>query len=262
MHPLTLIYFFQFNFFAGIPLHISLLSEMKGMKEDFRKMKDSLIAEFKRELDERSFGGIEFLNMKTLMDKMDGIEQTLEKKIEKCLFSEHNFVRTSIEDNANAEPVAVASEATTVLFCHNKNTAFNIYFNIGGTTCKLPNGYIFPSMGLHSLIISWYCGDLSKRISPFMLVPWKDCVNDAQKCLISTMKGMMEIVVKATRQKGVWKSDNYYMGSVERCTALFEEVDEMLRYPGVNHVRRHEESSYLTVMDLYNKKYQKNCKQN
>ncbi len=47
------------------------------------------------------------------------------------------------------------------------------------------------------------------------------------------------------------------MGSVERCTALFEEVEELLRYPGVTHFQRHEESSYLTVMDLYNKKYQK-----
>mgnify|MGYP006969290910 CR=1 FL=1 len=238
------------QFVAGIPPHISLLSEMKGMKEDFKKMKESLMADFKRELDEQSIGGAEFLNMKTLMDKMDGIEQTLQQKLEKRLFSEHDFVSTAVEEEMNAEPIAVASEATTVLFRHNKNTAFNLYFNIGGTTRKLPKGYIFPSMGLHSLIISWYCGDLSKRISPFMLVPWKDCVNDAQKCLISTMKGMMEIVVKATRQKGVWKSDNYYMGSVERCTDLFEEVEELLRYPGVTHVQPHEESSYLTVMDL------------
>ncbi len=37
-------------------------------------MKVLQIAEFKRELDKHSFGGVEFLNMKTLMDKMDSIE--------------------------------------------------------------------------------------------------------------------------------------------------------------------------------------------
>ncbi len=78
------------SFVAGIPPHISLLSEMKGMKEDFKKMKESLMANFKKELNEQSIGGAEFLNMKTLMDKIDGIEQTLQKKLEKRLFSEHD----------------------------------------------------------------------------------------------------------------------------------------------------------------------------
>lgn len=85
------------QFVAGIPPQIFLLSEMKGMKEDFKKVKESLVANFKLGLDEQSIGGAESLNMKTLMDKMDGFKQTLQKKLEKQLFSEDDFV--SIKGN-------------------------------------------------------------------------------------------------------------------------------------------------------------------
>ncbi len=78
-----------------------------------------------------------------------------------------------------------------------------------------------------------------------------------QKCLISKMKGMMELVAKAGKQKGIWKSDTYYLGSVKRCNVWFEHVELLFHYPGVTHIRLHEECSYLTIMDLYNKKYVK-----
>ena len=67
----------------------------------------------------------------------------------------------------------------------------------------------------------------------------------------------MEIVEKSARLKKVWKFDNYYLGNVERCNALFEEVEVLLQYPGVTHVWHQEESSNLTVMGLYIKKYKK-----
>ncbi len=67
----------------------------------------------------------------------------------------------------------------------------------------------------------------------------------------------MEIVKKGAQLKKVWKFDNYYLGNMEQCNTLFEEVEVLLRYPGVPHVWHQEESSYLTVMDLYNKKYKK-----
>ncbi len=60
-------------FMAGIPPHVLLLSEMQSMKDEFRKMVERLLADFKKILDERNFGGIEFLNMITLMETIDVI---------------------------------------------------------------------------------------------------------------------------------------------------------------------------------------------
>eukprot|EP00569_Conticribra_weissflogii_P015702 CAMPEP_0171393228 /NCGR_PEP_ID=MMETSP0880-20121228/2525_1 /TAXON_ID=67004 /ORGANISM="Thalassiosira weissflogii, Strain CCMP1336" /LENGTH=178 /DNA_ID=CAMNT_0011906337 /DNA_START=1670 /DNA_END=2206 /DNA_ORIENTATION=+ len=171
------------------------------MKEEFHKTKLTLIAELKRELDERSIGGAGFFNMKPLVEKLDDIE--------------------------------------------------------GGTTRKLPKEYVFPSMGLYSLVVFWFCGDLSKRISPFMLIPRKDCENDMQKCLVSKTKSTMDLVEVVAKRKGMWKSNNYYLGNVSRCKQLFEGVELMFCYPGISHVRHHEECSYLTILELYNKKYTK-----
>ncbi len=41
------------------------------MKEGFHKMRESLLAEFKKELDERNAGYPGFMNMKMLMEKID-----------------------------------------------------------------------------------------------------------------------------------------------------------------------------------------------
>jgi len=116
---------------------------------------------------------------------------------------------------------------------------------------------VFPSMGLYSLVVFWFCGDLSKRISPFMLIPRKDCENDMQKCLVSKTKSTMDLVEVVAKRKGMWKSNNYYLGNVSRCKQLFEGVELMFCYPGISHVRHHEECSYLTILELYNKKYTK-----
>ncbi len=90
------------------------------MKVDIKKTKESLIASFKRELDKQSIGEAEFLNMKPLIDKIDGIEQILQKKLEKRLFSEHDFVSNAVEEEMNAEPTAVASEVKLYFFVTTK----------------------------------------------------------------------------------------------------------------------------------------------
>lgn len=117
------------------------------------------------------------------------------------MFTEPEYLQTEAWPDASIQPTVVASESTTLLYHHGKNTAFNLFFNIGGTNRKLPKGYVFPSMGLHSLIVCWYCGDHLKRISPFTLIPWRDCENDVQKRLISKMKGMTELIAKAGKKK-------------------------------------------------------------
>ena len=176
---------------------------MQGMKQEFHNTKLILIAEFKRELDERSIGGAGFLNMKTIVEKLDDIEGKVLQKIDSRIMMETDFVSTSAVGNVTvpSPPTAVANESTTIFYCHNATTAFNLYFNLSETTWKLAKGYVFPSMGLYSLVVFWFCGDLSKRISPFMLIPRKDCENDAQKCLVSKMKSTMELVERGVEKQ-------------------------------------------------------------
>ncbi len=189
---------------------------MEVVKEDSRKMKDSLMDSFQKEINEQIIGGSVFLNMKTLMNKKDGIGSTLVKKLEKHLFSEHEFMSTSVEDGICAEPTAVASQTTTVLFCHNKNTAFNLNFNIGCTNCKLLKGNIFLSTPLYSLIISGICGDLSKQISWFMLISHEDCENGQWK--LWKMEYGNLIIIKWA----IWRDATCCLGRLKCCNATLE----------------------------------------
>ncbi len=64
------------------------------------------------------------------------------------------------------------------------------------------------------------------------------------------MKGMMELIVKAGKQKAMWKSVNYLLRSVKRCCVLFEEMELLLR-------GQHDEEWRYLIMDLYKKKNKK-----
>ena len=154
------------NFIIGIPPHVSLLSEMQSMKEEFHWMKDALLVEFKKELDERSVGGPGFFNMKTIEEKIDDIGNKMLSKIDSRVSREPVFVSTSGDPDSDSNPVTpngVANQSSTIYYRHNATTAFNLYFNTGGTTRKLPKRYVLLSMGLYLLVLFWYCGDLSKE---------------------------------------------------------------------------------------------------
>mmetsp|Transcript_13153 Transcript_13153/g.27836 ORF Transcript_13153/g.27836 Transcript_13153/m.27836 type:complete len:105 (+) Transcript_13153:1695-2009(+) len=88
---------------------------MQGMKEEFHKTKLTLIAELKRELDERSIGGAGFFNMKPLVEKLDDIEGKVLEKIDSRITMEPDFVNTSPVGNVTAPspPTAVANKAIT-----------------------------------------------------------------------------------------------------------------------------------------------------
>ncbi len=64
-------------------------------------------------------------------------------------------------------------------------------------------------MGLYSLVLLWFCGDLTKKISLSVLISKKDCENDIQKCSVSKMKSMMEIVEQQGREQGLGKVTHF-----------------------------------------------------
>ncbi len=80
--------------------------------------------------------------MKTLVEKMDVIKTNLVKRLDNPGFTEPEYVGAESVPDVRIQPTAVASESTTLIYCHNNNTAF-IFFNIVETTRKLPKGYVF-----------------------------------------------------------------------------------------------------------------------
>ncbi len=66
---------------------------------------------------------------------------------------------------------------------------------------------------------------MSKKINPSMLIPRNDCKNVVQKCIVSKMKSMMEIVEVTGKRKGTWKSNNFYLESVPKFNKTFKDVE-------------------------------------
>ncbi len=151
---------------------------------------------------------------------MDAIEGKVLQKIDSHVWE--NWICKYISAvTVFASPIkntAVTNEARTMLYLHNQAIAFSLHCSIGPRTRNLPTRYAFPSIGLPSLIVFWFCGDSPKWINPFWLILSKDCKNDAQKCL--------------------------YLGNVMRCQELIEAMEWMFLYHGVGHLLHHEECSY------------------
>ncbi len=168
--------------------------------------------EIKCELDARRVGGDGFVNTKTLMTKMDTMQKELFKRIDARTAVATNKVFVSNRAIDENESVQVATNASSVLFQQNDNTAFKVYFQIDGTSKIVPKGYVFPRMGLCNLICNWFCSDQSKKISPLSLIP--RCHFDKKlQDWYSKMKSMMHLVEEAARTEGVWKNAGYYLGN-------------------------------------------------
>ena len=69
--------------FTGLPPHVTLLSKMEGLKQDFHKMKDELIQEFKVELDKHVNNGEKYFDSKALIDKLDLLEKNIMDQLKK-----------------------------------------------------------------------------------------------------------------------------------------------------------------------------------
>ncbi len=72
-------------FFTGIPLHVSLLSEMQGMHEDFKQMQVELIESLKRELNSRFLGIDGYFDTQQMMKKINSFEINIMLKLSENL---------------------------------------------------------------------------------------------------------------------------------------------------------------------------------
>ncbi len=86
-----------------------------------------MMEEIKCELDARHVGGDGFVNTKTLMMKMDTMQEELFKRIDARTALVVNKVFVSNTANAESESVQVATNTSSVLFQQNDSTAFKAF---------------------------------------------------------------------------------------------------------------------------------------
>ena len=238
--------------FTGIPPHVSLLSEMQGMREDFRKMKEDLVNSFKSELDQRGIGSDAFFDAKMIVDRMDIMErsivQKLEARVDKFAADDGAVVSTS----AAVDVEHVHDEITQVSVRASKSSAYNVFIGKGGSIKRVPQNFSFPTMSLSLLIVYWFCGDKSKHIIPLCLLCRRDLDTKTMKNYLTKMQQMMSIVKIAGTREGVWIDQPHYKWDVKLCNDLFKAIDvKYFKYPTKRHVRQQKQITWKTVLESY-----------
>ena len=136
---------------------------------------------------------------------------------------------------------------------------YNLYVSGKGKFRRLPPDYHFPTMGLTSLIVMWFCGDKSKQIFPYMQLTPGDCEGDDPKDVTSRgrrdkflkMRQMMKLVIEAAKIEGVWEDLPLSQWTVKHANDLARSVLKYFEYSTTGHVRRNREIVWKTMLNLY-----------
>ncbi len=89
-----------------------------------------MLAEFKSELDDRGVGGAAFLNTRTLMEKLDKVQQNEMNWLDAKVTNFPPYGSESPVLIGNSDTTPAAAQNFTFLFCQNENTAFNVFSNV------------------------------------------------------------------------------------------------------------------------------------
>ncbi len=195
------------------------------MREDFKRMKDELMDNFRAELDSRSFGSDGFFNTQQLMAKMDSFQENiLERLAEKVNKTGEEYVSTSTDTIFDCEnEINFAPDSVATFSVSEENFRYNIFYGKGKMR-RAPVGYVFPKMDLCLLIMNWFCGNFSKKITPYCKMTGRDLNVKTQQNMLAKMRMMINIVKKAAVEEGSWLLTNDYIGNVANCNLLFESI--------------------------------------
>ena len=115
-----------------------------------------------------------------------------------------------------------------------------IQFDVSGkgTFRRLPPDYHFPTMGLTSLIVMWFCGDKLKEICPYMQLTPGDCEGADPKDIASRrrrdkflkMRQTMKLVIEAAKIEGVWEDLPVAQWTVKHANDLARSVLKYFEY--------------------------------
>jgi hypothetical protein len=122
----------------------------------------------------------------------------------------------------------------------------------------LPQDFKFPCMTLCTLIMSWFCGNPSRKTLPFKFLKQINMMDDSTKRVFQKMRAMMDAVIKGVKQVNAW---NVQHGTWEVLMALqlYESVIPIFKYPitAGHHIRWNAQMSWRTVYNLYTRKGKK-----
>ena len=183
---------------SGVPPHVLALAEMEGLKQEIARLHNSLITDFKKELDTRGFASTEYNHQNLLSALSMQTDAIVNKLIEKTNLTEKaisdsrrerndllhsGFVMTEEDDDNDEDGPYYTPECDgleqnkgMMTLRHeeqmksSKKKVQERIFKVGfhhGKLNPLPATYQFPNMTRQQLVTNWLLGDKEMNVPPF-----------------------------------------------------------------------------------------------
>jgi hypothetical protein len=243
--------------FTGLPPHITILANFQTLMVEMESTKDAILSGLIAELDRRRIGSQSHFDKGEILASMTTMHNELLKKVDLCMrnsqkelqvvplfdspadFGKEIFVNA--EEEAKGKPVTIVPASSEKKF-H--------FFYSNGELRRLPPKFVFPHMGLCSLIVNWFCGNPSQKTMPFKHIVPRDLHSRSLRSEYRKMRLLISAVIARAKEKGEWEVGNGAW-DVARAVQLFNSVKDLFEYPSLTSTRRNDQISWRTVYNLY-----------
>jgi len=250
---------------AGLPPHVSILAQLKGLKAALVASKDEIIVGVKSDLDGRRLGSQSYFDKEEIIAKIGELHgELMRNKVEVVGLKTSTAIQAGyadVEYSGRDEGNVDAADSVSTITASSAHTVvdpgsgkrFQFFFSAGNIS-RVRADFIFPKMTLCTLVTSWFCGNESSKTVPFKLLRPIEIKKEKERYKLSKMKLLMSWVQLAAERAGVWRSfarrGSWDVGSTVR---LYEAVRPYFAYPSNTSLRRDEQISWNTVYNLYKK---------
>ena len=196
--------------FTGLPLHITILANFQTLMVEMESTKDAILSGLIAELDRRRIGSQSHFDKEEILASMTTTHNELLKKVDLCMRNSQKELQVvplfdspadfGNEIFVNAEEESKGTKPVTIVPASSEKKFHFFYSN--GELIHLPPKFVFPHMGLCSLIVNWFCGNPSQKTMPLKLILPRDLRNRSQRSEHRKMRLLISAVIARAKEKG------------------------------------------------------------
>ena len=169
--------------FTGLPPHITILANFQTLMVEMESTKDAILSGLIAELDRRRIGSQSHFDKEEILASMTTMHNELLKKVDLCMRNSQkelqvvplfdspadfgNEICVNAEEEAKGKPVTIVPASS--------KKKFHFFYSNGDLRC-LPPKFVFPHMGLCSLIVNWFVGTLAKKLCHLSILSHETCI--------------------------------------------------------------------------------------
>lgn len=226
---------------TGIPPHITILSQLHSLKESVESSTEQLSEVIKDELNKRGVGG-EVFQANGILDEVKEVH----KRMVAVLGGSERGGGGGGGGGGGNQP----NEQPPFGFVRHKYYYKGLYHS-------LPEGFVMPTMNLHTLIVYWFVGSTHPVVPPLKNLKGKDFPTvKSMGSRLSMMKKTISGVIRGAEKVrfDVGGENGRNIRTAGDATRLYTAVRHFFEFEEGSHERRYSQLNWKTIYDLFQKR--------